>query len=382
VLLANRIKVIHQDNVPSTVTELSGWRPDVVHIHRPGDGSDPLGAWALACNEWGIPLVETNVFGRVDHSAAADSADVRLFLSRWCLDKWRQWTRRMSSITGCAAVLPYMIDVEEFSEVTREERVAARRELGLSESGFVFGRIGQPYPAKWSLQCIRAFEKCCRNIPGFEAVFALVGAPDSIRDAVNRLPAPVRDRIPDFPMSGDDQRIKLYYAAFDFFLHTSAIGESFGMVIGEAMARGIPVITRSTPHKDNTQITLVRHGITGYVAHSEQGLVTAMERAWSQGEAERAIMGERGRSYMNSRYSYDAVLPRLEEILGAAARHQGDRRALSNELAALKGDPWSEDGSTGGFGRVPVVETLLSQMVRSPFVYDLYRSVRARVSNA
>lgn len=43
------------------------------------------------------------------------------------------------------------------------------------------------------------------------------------------------------------------------------MGESFGMVIAEAMTVGIPVLTISTEDKDNAQIELVDNEITGLV---------------------------------------------------------------------------------------------------------------------
>ena len=51
----------------------------------------------------------------------------------------------------------------------------------------------------------------------------------------------------------------------DGFLHVSRIGESFGMVLCEAMLCGVPVVTLSTPLKDNSQLEVVgpRRGRAG-----------------------------------------------------------------------------------------------------------------------
>ena len=66
------------------------------------------------------------------------------------------------------------------------------------------------------------------------------------------------------------------YSSLDCFLHAARIGESFGMVLAEAMLCGCPVVTASRPFKDNSQVEVVGHLKGGVVARSAKSLATAL----------------------------------------------------------------------------------------------------------
>ena len=86
-----------------------------------------------------------------------------------------------------------------------------------------------------------------------------------------------------------ESELATYYAACDVVVHASSIGESQGVVLAEAMALGLPVVTNPTPWTDNAQIELVEEGVTGHVAaHPRAVRGSRRVAAARRGRAERA----------------------------------------------------------------------------------------------
>ena len=221
----------------------------------------------------GTRVVETNVFGRFDAGEGGALIDAHCLLSRWCAYKWRAWGGA-AALAKEMHVLPNPVDPVGIGRVSDACRDALREKLGVPPGRFLFGRIGQPHPAKWSPRMLEAFADVLAR--GHDVGLMLVGAPPDVIAALDRLPDPVRTRIVTLPVTASDRRISEYLTAMDGFLHVSRIGESFGMVLCEAMLCGVPVVTLSTPLKDNSQLEVVGHRMGGLVALTPDALPEAM----------------------------------------------------------------------------------------------------------
>ena len=83
--------------------------------------------------------------------------------------------------------------------------------------------------------------------------------------------------------------------------------ESFGIVIAEALAHGVPVIAgRGTPWP-----RLEEEGAGLWVKHDPESLAAAMDRISAMPLRE---MGRRGRAWMEREYSWDLVAERTIDL--------------------------------------------------------------------
>lgn len=102
------------------------------------------------------------------------------------------------------------------------------------------------------------------------------------------------------PMSGE-ALAEEYRNASLFVLPSHT--ENFGMVVGEAMAHGVPVITT---HGAPWQV-LEQEGCGWWMPVSVEGIAAALEDATQRPVEELAAMGERARDVVAERFSWDGI---------------------------------------------------------------------------
>ncbi len=112
--------------------------------------------------------------------------------------------------------------------------------------------------------------------------------------------------------------------ACDLLMLTSDL-ESFGIVLLEAMASGLPTLSTDLPGV----LEVVRSGETGLVAPrgDARALGEGLRRLGAMGPEGRAAMGRRGRAECERRYAWPGVVAELEDVYGAALEARRARTA-------------------------------------------------------
>lgn len=362
------------DQQGEMMSRIREWNPDVIHIHRSGYPNSDETRLMQALKRDGAPIVETNVFARFDETLPEGLIDVHSQLTIWCLLKWRMWR---GSGKGASIVLPNAVDVTRFSYAGDAARNATREALGIPMTRFLFGRIGQPIATKWNPAILDVFKQGVSR--GWDIGLLLIGVPDGYRQAVATLPKSVQDRIIIRDPVNDDEVLSSLYSSLDGFLHLSLIGESFGMVLCEAMLCGVPVVTLSTPLRDNSQLEIVQHGIGGYVARDLSGVLDSMEKLQADVEGRRS-MGEKARASVIQRFAVPVVAAQAMRIYQILLS-KDDRRPLEVKLAEMcnysEDRRWMARSLENGFGRPTSWSNRLAiDLVHHPLLYRWFRRIK------
>ena len=105
-----------------------------------------------------------------------------------------------------------------------------------------------------------------------------------------------------------------YHAAADVYCSPAVGQESFGIVLVEAMAAGVPIVATDIPGYRE----VVRDGVEGLLVRPNDpvALADAVRRLLSEPELASAL-AEAGRARAQA-FSWDAVVPRLEAVYDGA----------------------------------------------------------------
>jgi phosphatidylinositol alpha-mannosyltransferase len=244
----------------AVASELRRFAPQVVHVHEPLSPS--TGMWATL--EARAPVVATF------HSAAARS---------WLFDLAAPMLRRVArriairmAVSESAAafararlggrfeIVPNGTDVSRFAD-------ALPADLGPGPKILFVGRIDarKGFPV-----ALRAFSLLARDRSDLRLIVVGDGPQ---RDAVGSLAPEVRARVEMLGAVPNDA-LPTYHAVCDVFVAPALSGESFGMVLVEAMAAGLPVVASAIEgYRD-----VVRDGVDGVLVppHEPRALAAAV----------------------------------------------------------------------------------------------------------
>lgn len=276
-------------------------QPDIIHVHEPLVPSVSMHA-VLQANAPVVATFHSNVGrGRVSSLWFTLAAPL-------VRPVWNRLARRIAvseaarhSVTsrmgdGDLLIVPNGVDVERFA-VARPASLPSGRHL------LFVGRLEE---RKGFPIAIEAFAQLAGLYPDLRL---LVVGEGSERDAVDSLPPTVRSRV---EMLGrvDDDRLASYLKAADLYIGPATGGESFGIVLAEAMAAGLPIVASDIDGyrdvaRDGLEALLVAPGDAG-------ALVTAVREVLDDSRLAGSL-GDRG-ALRAHEFAWDTITERLVDV--------------------------------------------------------------------
>jgi len=272
--------------------------PDVIHVHEPLTPSTSM----LAVLAASAPVVAT-FHAYLERSRLMELAGPVL----------RQVSRRIDAaiaVSDAAASFVQRVAHVPLEIVPNGVDVRAFARPGPPIEGLPVGRkilwVNRLDPQKGFEVMVRAFEMLASEL---EDVRLLVAGDGRDRVVVRSLPPSVRSRILRLG-SVPHAELPRYHAAADVFASPAVGQESFGIVLVEAMAAGVPVVATDIPGYRE----VVRDGVDGLLVppNDATALASAIRRVLSEPDLASALASA-GRTRAET-YSWDAVVPRLEAV--------------------------------------------------------------------
>ena len=204
---------------------------DVLHVHEPAAPSLSL----LACWVADGPIVATfhtaNPRSRALHAAylalqtALEKISGRIAVSEAAR------TTLVEHMGGDAVLIPNGVTISRYEK--------ADPLPGWPGQGGVLGFLGRMDESRKGLDVLlRAFALLAEQRPGLRL---LVAGPGDLDDIRSRVPEPFRDRLILLGRVNQEDKARFYHSV-DVFCAPNTGGESFGVVLIEAMAAGAPIV--------------------------------------------------------------------------------------------------------------------------------------------
>jgi len=204
---------------------------DVLHVHEPAAPSLSL----IACWVFDGPIVAT-VHGATTRSRALHAAEPML---RSALEKVSgriavseaARTTLVHHLGGDAVLIPNGVTISRFEK--------AEPLAGWPGEGGGIGFLGRmDEPRKGLSVLLRAFELIGPERPGLRL---LIAGPGDTSEVTTRVPRSLRDRVVLLGQVSEAVKVQVYHSV-DVFCAPNTGGESFGIVLAEAMAAGAPIV--------------------------------------------------------------------------------------------------------------------------------------------
>jgi glycosyltransferase involved in cell wall biosynthesis len=209
--------------------------------------------------------------------------------------------------TNNNCLLPNGFDTSLFSPSV-ESKLDVRKELALPKESLLIGLFCRYHPMKDHANCIKAAALLLKNYP--DVHFLLAGTNvtrdnQTLNELIQELG--IREQI---HLLGERSDITRLSAALDIDSSSSAYGEAFPMVIGEAMSCGVPCVV--TDVGDSARIV----DNTGYVVppREPQALANAWQKMIELGSEGRKALGQAARKRIIENFSLDFVVAEYESL--------------------------------------------------------------------
>ena len=277
---------------------LRAFEPDVVHVHEPFSPSTSMFATLSST----APVVATfHAFHARSRLLGAAAPVLRTIARR--IDASIAVSEAAAEfvspvVSSGIEIVPNGVDVDRFANATEPA-------LGLP-SGRIVLWAGRLDPQKGFAIAVRAFGELARR---FEDLWLVVAGDGRDRHAVASLSPDARRRV---VMLGavPNRELHRYHAAAEVYVAPATGHESFGVALVEALAAGVPVVATDIPGYRE----VIRGAVDGLLV--PPGDAPALSEAVARVLEDPALaerLSAAGRERART-FSWDAVIPRIEEI--------------------------------------------------------------------
>jgi phosphatidylinositol alpha-mannosyltransferase len=212
---------------------------DVLHVHEPAAPSLGL----LACWAADGPIVGTfhASYERsrvVSVTAPILQSALEKVTGRIAVSEAARNTL-VEHLGGDAVLIPNGVATERYAMAAPLPGWSGRTEQAYGAGGGALGFLGRMDEPRKGLQVLlRAFETLGRERPGLRLLLAGPGDAD---DVVSRVSPELRDRVVVLGLISEEDKVRAYHSV-DVFVAPNLGGESFGIVLTEAMSAGAPIL--------------------------------------------------------------------------------------------------------------------------------------------
>ena len=309
--------ILHTPVAPLLARAVSAGKYDIVHAHTPPPITDfyaargaRAGGMPLVLSYHGDPEPAVRFGNLISMAYQRTFGAFALGYAKRIIVHTRTYAATSRALWKYEPVIiPSAVDITRFSPKNNPLSVREKHGIGGRKIALFVGRL---VPTKGIEYFIRSAEFTDKN-----TVHMIVGAGDiepSLRALVKKLG--LGDRI-IFAGRADDAELPEYYAACDVFVLPSVSRlEGFGLVTLEAMSTGKPVLVSDIP------------GVREVIEPGREGLLIEPMNPKDIGgkictvlsdDGLRRIFGVNARSSAETKYSWDKVISRIEQVYSEVA---------------------------------------------------------------
>lgn len=214
--------------------------------------------------------------------------------SEWLRDQWLfRFAEGHSGRRSKTTVIP--VPVKKTSDKN------LRKELGISEDTIVFGfhqRNDNGLFSPVQLDAFSKLEKECDDV-----MMLVLNGCDLYKKQAENL------NIKNIKFIPYQDEVSPFLNTLDVYAHGRKDGETYGMVLAEAMLHGLPCISHTTPYY-NAMNSVIGSG--GFVVNSGHEYFQVMEDMLI--DSYRNATSKNALRIANENYTYDIVIPKIEEV--------------------------------------------------------------------
>ena len=294
---------------------------DVLHMHEPGIPSlSLLACWAAEGAMVGTFHASTPKLRAIASVGPLIEPMIEKLSARIAVSQMAQAT--LNNLYGTeAVVIPNGIDYSRFTYLHSQEKRALGAKLRIGFLGrFEETRKGLPL-------LLEALPKILKAIPNVELVVAGPGDQEKILD---RLDTNVGKHIRFLGRLSEQEKVD-FLASLDLYVAPNTGGESFGIILAEAMASGAPVLASDIP----AFVDLLTVGDCGSTFESENAADLAQKAIeLLRNSAHLQELAEKGREAA-IRFDWGSVATQIMSVYEVAMTGQG-KVAVGSENASWK----------------------------------------------